>query len=349
MLSDGTRRLSCSVCRRRDHDAARRRSSAHRARQATRNVLSLPCTALSRRRRAYLESLRRLRTLPVPDLVLPGHPAADRTAQSPCLSEERRQALLEQGIDDLEKVLARYEADGADFLDGNPKPLLQDLYYLGEFRGSAIYGFFAASKFFVLNAPGPGLVDFLKTRLKMVGRDLIAPAAVLLTSCESASTAGLLEIIEKGGEVVASTEGLAKLRESLPPGTKLLAAEDLPGKGWFPVVSIPLRGRGFAPAAYELLWAGKKVLLTGRIPQSITQETGQVLIRDLTGPGGDVLGYSASIFELRDRKPDLWLPANPTHEQNANLYDRDWAIMIEDNVVIINFIRNFILSPGKKE
>jgi glyoxylase-like metal-dependent hydrolase (beta-lactamase superfamily II) len=299
--------------------------------------------------RAYLESLRRLRTWPVPDLVLPGHPAADRTPQSPCLSEERWKALLKQGIDDLEKVLARYQADGADFLDGNPKELLKDLYYLGEFRGSAIYGFFAASKFFVVNAPGPGLVDFLKTRLEQVGRELTAPAAVLLTSGEPAAAAGVREIIGKGGEVVASREGLSKLKESLPPETKLIAAEDLPREGWFPVVSIPLRGRGFAPVAYELEWAGKKVLLTGRIPQSITQETGQALISELTGPSADVVGYSASIFELRERKPDLWLPARATHEQNANLYDRDWANIIEDNVMLINFARNFILSPGKKE
>ena len=54
---------------------------------------------------AYLESLRRLRAMPVPDLVLPGHPRADVTPQSPCLSQERWRSLLGQGIDDLEKVI----------------------------------------------------------------------------------------------------------------------------------------------------------------------------------------------------------------------------------------------------
>ena len=58
----------------------------------------------------------------------------------------------------METLLARFEADGADFLDGNPKKLLPDLYYLGDFNGSATYGFFAASKFFLVDAPGgPGL------------------------------------------------------------------------------------------------------------------------------------------------------------------------------------------------
>jgi hypothetical protein len=36
--------------------------------------------------RAYAASLRALRALPVPDLVLPGHPRADRTPQPARLS-----------------------------------------------------------------------------------------------------------------------------------------------------------------------------------------------------------------------------------------------------------------------
>ena len=136
------------------------------------------------------------------------------------------------------------------------------------------------------------------------------PAAVLLTACDDRATGGLKELVEKcGSMVVASTEGAGHIREKFPALTTVIAAEDLPGKSWFPVVSIPLRGRGFAPAAYELTWHGKKVLFSGRIPLVVTPETGQGLIRELTGPGGDVRGYSASILELRERNPDLWLPA----------------------------------------
>jgi glyoxylase-like metal-dependent hydrolase (beta-lactamase superfamily II) len=310
---------------------------------------------LSRRYRgdasAYIESLRRLRAMPVPDLVLPGHPAADRASQSPCLSQERWQSLLGKGIDDLEQVLSRHEADGADFLDGAPKQLLTDLYYLGEFGDSAVYGFFASAKFFLVDAPGGhGLVDFLSTRLRRLGREPAWPTAVLLTSCDKTVGGGLKELVEKcGSQVVASSEGIESLKKSLPRGTTFIVAEDLPGKAWFPVVSIPLRGRGLGLTAYELDWNRKKVLFSGRIPLVITQETGQGLIRELTSPGGEIEGYSASVFELRDRKPDVWLPASPIHEQNANLYDRDWPRMIEDNVLLINFIRNFIHSPARKQ
>src|SRR6185312_8235167 len=144
--------------------------------------------------RSSLASLRELRALPVPDLVLPGHPGADPTPQSPCLAPGRWAALLEDGIRELETLLARYEVDGADFLDGDPKPLLPDLYYLGDFRGAAVYGFFAASKFFLVDAPGgPGLVAFVNTRLRQLGREPVAPSAVLLTSCGAGETAGLPE------------------------------------------------------------------------------------------------------------------------------------------------------------
>ena len=118
----------------------------------------------------YLESIRRLRAMPVPDLVLPGHPAADLSPQSPCFTQEHWQSLLGRGIDDVEKVLSRYKADGADFLDGAAKQLLPDLYYLGELQGSEVYGFFASSKFFVVDAPGgPGPGRFLVDAVEASG------------------------------------------------------------------------------------------------------------------------------------------------------------------------------------
>ncbi len=296
--------------------------------------------------RDYLESLRRLRELPVPDLLLPGHPGADVTPQSPCLSQERWLSLLEAGIHDLETVLSRYEADGADFLDGIPKQLLPDLYYFGNFRGSAVYGFFASSKFFVVDAPGgPGLLEFLNSRLRRLGREPAAPAAVLLTSCDMAATAGLKELIEKcHTQVVASADGFQSLKDSCPRGTILIPQEELPDKGWFPVVPVSLRGRGFAPAGYQLTLAGKTVLFSGRSPLVVTQQTGQSLIRDLSSSTGNIQDYVASLTELRDRKPNLWLPALPLNDQNANLYDGQWQRVIDDNLTVIQFIVN----SGKK-
>ena len=233
----------------------------------------------------YLDTLERLRQVPVPDLVLPGHPRADVSPESPCLSQDRWQSLLDRGIADLKTILSRYASDGADFLDGIPKVLLPELYYLGNFRGSAVYAFFASSKFFVVDAPGgAGVLDFVKGGLRRLGREPSNPAAVLLTSCSRSATAGLSELVEKcRTAVVVSADGVEFLRESLPPGTTIIPAEELPDKGWFPVISIPLRGLGFAPAAYELTVVRKrKFSLPGEIPRA--RYTGD---RATTHPGFD--------------------------------------------------------------
>jgi len=283
--------------------------------------------------RTYLASLHELRALPVPDLVLPGHPGADPTPQSPCLSQQRWEALLDEGIRDLETLLARYQIDGADFLDGDPKPLLPDLYYLGDFQGAAVYGFFASSKFFLVDAPGgPGLVEFVNARLRQLGREPVAPTAVLLTACGPDETAGLKELVQEcHAQVVASPAGLPSIKHSCPEGTIVLSAEELPDHGWFPVRPIPLRGRGLAPIAYQLPWADKTVLLSGRIPTKVTQETWEGLVSELSKSRETTLDYLSSVNQLGERKPDLWLPAVPTDGQNANLYDKEWQEVIADN------------------
>ncbi len=145
---------------------------------------------------------------------------ADVTPQGASLSQARWESVLDSGIHDMETLLSRYEADGANFLDGTPKQLLPGLYYLGDFRGVAVYGFFTAAKFFVVDAPGgPGLVEFLSSRLRRLGREPVAPTGVLLTSCGPDETAGLKELVEKWHPlVVASPEGAQASRNCVPPG-----------------------------------------------------------------------------------------------------------------------------------
>jgi glyoxylase-like metal-dependent hydrolase (beta-lactamase superfamily II) len=283
--------------------------------------------------RAYLSSLRELRLLPVPDLILPGHPRAETEPQSPCLSHQGWRGLLDQGIRDMETLLARFKADGADFLDGNPKRLLPDLYYLGDFKGTAIYGFFASSKFFLVDASGgPGLKEFVKTRLVQLGLKPAEPTAVLLTSCGAEATAGLKELVEKcPTQVVASPLGLQSIRESCPAGTVILPAEELPNRGWFKVTPMLLRGRGLAPMAYLLSWAGKTVLFSGRIPIRLTVETWAELFSDISKSREATADYLISVNRLGELKPDLWLPTVTTAGRNANLYGSEWEDIVAEN------------------
>ncbi len=283
--------------------------------------------------RDYLASLRRLRALPLPDLVLPGHPRMDAVPQSPRLTEEHWHALLDRGTRDMEQLLARYDADGEDFLDGSPRELLPGLHSLGDLGGAAVYCLASRAGLFLFDAPGGGaLVGFLRERFRGLGWEGRKPTAVLLTSTDEAATSGLAALVkETGCRVVAPKAGLDVVRAVCPPGTELLTEGDLAGKGWFEVRAIPLAGRGHAALAYRFPWAGKTVLVSGRIPVKASVPSVEQMFRDVFGPAGNRDEYLRSLDDLKDVGPDLWLPAVPVHGQNANLYDRDWAQVLERN------------------
>ncbi len=283
--------------------------------------------------RDFLASLRRLRALPTPDLVLPGHPRQDAVAQSPRLTAKDWHAQLDRGIAELETLLTRYDTDGANFLDGNPKELLPGLRYLGDWGGSPVYCLTTPKGLFLFDAPGgDGLVDFLAKHFKELGWEGRKPTAVLLTSAGEGATAGLAALVRSSGcQVVAPRAGLDAIRRLCPPGTRVLSDGDLATSGWFDVRPIPLEGRGLAPMAYEVRWAGKTVLVSGRIPVKLSLPEAERLVGEVNGPHGSPEGYRKSLDRLAEVHPALWLPAVPVHGQNANLYDDDWAKVLGQN------------------
>jgi glyoxylase-like metal-dependent hydrolase (beta-lactamase superfamily II) len=283
--------------------------------------------------RDYLTTLRRLRALPLPDLVLPGHPQMDLLPQSPRVSAARWQALLDQGIAEMARLLARYEADGANFLDGIPRELLPGLHYLGNFGGSAVYCLNAPKGRFVVDAPGSPLLDaFLANRFQKLGWGEARLTAVLLTSAGAEATAGLDALVHGTGcQVVVPDGAVEAARRLCPAGTELHSAQDLEKSGWLEVRALPVPGRGPAAVAYQVRWAGKTVLFSGRVPVKLTPPGGEQLVREVAGPGGSAEQYLKSLDRLARVKPDLWLPAVPVHGQNANLYDDDWAKVLRQN------------------
>jgi glyoxylase-like metal-dependent hydrolase (beta-lactamase superfamily II) len=279
----------------------------------------------------YLSSLRRLRAMTVPDLVLPGHPRLDGVPQNPALSQQRWEEILDAGIRELEQLVAHYQGDGANFLDDSPKELLPGLHYLGNLAGAALYCLTTPHGLFVIdapNAPGePSLADLLAQRFR--GQKI---AAVLLTSADETATAGLAAVVKRFGcTVVSPTHALDRVRSLCLPGTRILTEHDLEKSGWLDVRVIPLEGRGVAPLAYEVRWAGKTVLFSGRIPEKLSSLSFEQLLRDVLVSGEGVSGYLRSLKRLEQIKTDLWLPAVPVHGQNANLYDQEWAKVLEQN------------------
>ncbi len=169
-------------------------------------------------------------------------------------------------------------------------------------------------------------------RLAQLGVPAADPFAVLLTSCDGQAIAGLKDVIlQSGASVVASSAGMEVIRRECGPGTVIIAAEDLAGKGWFPVRVVSLRGRGVAPVAYAVSFHGKTALFSGRIPIQSKIEREQVLIREISSSRAAVIDYLIAVNQLGALEPDLWLPASGADGQNANLYDADWKNVIDFN------------------
>lgn len=286
----------------------------------------------------YLATLREFKKLPAPDLLLPGHPHADPAPQSPFITPADWQARLDEGIADLLAVKEHFASDGADFLDGTGKELLPGLYYLGDIDECAVYLLATAEHLLLIDAPGgKELPDWLDGKLADLGLGSRRLTAVLLTSSDSLAVAGLPELVARHGCAVVCRRSAQPAVEMLcPDDTRVLTAEELPSAGWLDVTTMPLADFHPDALAYIVLWQGKKVMISGRMPIPASIEDYSDLRRAMNGPLRDAKAYRKSLHELLPVRPDLWLPAVPLHGQNANLYDEKWLNTISFGLEMIS-------------
>lgn len=286
---------------------------------------------------AYLSTLRKLREMPPPDLVLPGHPRMDPEPQRPTFSAERWRSLMDEGIGELQALLERYARDGADFLDGQPKELEPGLYYLGDLGGRALYALYLNQKLLLVDAPGgPELPDVVAGALSRLRVPARTPAAILLTSADHTAISGLRSLLKRWrAAVVVPPEGREAVRADSRTAVRILTPEELRRAFGVEVGAVPLGGRGKAPVGYIATVRGKTVLLSGRIPARPDQPSMVALLADLRreGSGGSFL---AAVARLGKLKPDLWLPAQPSYGQNANLYAGEWENMVIRNLAAMS-------------
>jgi glyoxylase-like metal-dependent hydrolase (beta-lactamase superfamily II) len=276
---------------------------------------------------AYLKTLRELEQLPAPDLLLPGHPQLAQETISAKLTPHEWSSLLSQGIQKMEELTKRYAADGADFLDGNPKELLPGLHYLGDFSNAAVYCFSNQSSIVLFDAPGgPEFLDFLTERLNGIGLNLFMLTAVAVTGTGPESTAGLRDLTkETGCQIIASRSDQDEIRQICPDVSLLLLTENEANQHpWLPLRPIPLKGFNRIQTAYAIEWQGKQVLVSGRFPAKITN----TMIPQLQRMRFDPTTFAQTLSRIERVEPDLWLPAKPIHGQNANLYEGDWQDML---------------------
>ena len=300
--------------------------------------------------RDYLASLKQLREMAPPDILLPGHPQVRGPAMDPQdvlaggnaeeqgvsaeVTSQQWQELLESGIDEMQALVARYDADGEDFLDGTPRQVLTGLYYLGEFEGSAVYVLKHRAKWILFDAPGgPGLEEFLKDQLQGLGQAFQQLSTVIVTSTSLEQTTGLPRLVQKFKcTVIARRDGIEELRGRLPDGTRFLAAEDLDDQAALPIKAIPLSGLGTSPMGYQFQREDKTVLVSGPfLVQVNTPQSVNDLQHHLSSPGANIGEFENSLGQLGQIKPQVWLPARPVNGQNANLYDDQWRSILNRN------------------
>jgi glyoxylase-like metal-dependent hydrolase (beta-lactamase superfamily II) len=290
---------------------------------------------------AYLATLRQLGSLPMPDLVLPGHPRSDPSPQNPRLTPDRWKGLLDHSVFELEQLSARYAADGADFLDGEPKQLAAGLFYLGDFDQRACYALVSQSRSLLFDAPGgeaaADLLDAVWRRLAVEPPPL---AAVLLTSCRSANVSGLGSIVARFGcRVVASSNGIDAAKRLCPADTVVLSADDLSALGWEGLEALPLAGLDETAVAYHFRRGDAVVLVSDSLP---IEGDGGAMARSREAqsqPANDWKALHESLLSLERIQPNLWLSAAPLHGRNANLYGDDWPQVIRLNVELLRRAR----------
>jgi hypothetical protein len=108
-------------------------------------------------------------------------------------------------------------------------------------------------------------------------------------------------------------------------------ADELSAKEWFTVNTVALSGRGLAPVAYQLSWADRTVLFSGRLPIKRQSSAVDSLFQEFSEVPASHKDYADSLDRLAGLKPDLWLPGAPVDGQNANLYGPEWEEIIEAN------------------
>lgn len=281
----------------------------------------------------YLETLRQLRAMPLPDLILPGHPQMDEIPQNPHLTDSKWKALLDVGISELQLVAARHEVDGANFLDGTPRGLLKGLDYLGNIGSLGLYCLTTSEGLVLVDAPGEGsLVDVVSERLRKLEKSPQPIVAILMTSAASEASSGLAEVVRQTKcRVVVPKAALDIFRQRFPEEINWLTEQDLTSIGDFSTRAIPIDGPHGASLAYLIRADEKSILISGHIPVRPSASSIGELHRLLKSRTDGLTEYLKSLGKFSNLRPDLWLPAIPIQGRNANLYDTEWQELLEQN------------------
>ncbi len=283
---------------------------------------------------ALESSLAMLAAMPLPDLVLPGHPRNDPMPERPEPADWWWQRILARGMERLREVQRRFREDGADFLDGSPREILPGLHYRGDRSGVALYAIAPpGGSLYLVNAPGGAeLGELARASALDAGVGSGTPTAILLTSCAPSATEGLRSLVESARcPVYAPDDGLEEIRSRCPPGADVRPASTLAAFSEHPVRVIAMGGLSSPSVCYLFAIGRRSVLFSGEGPDAVTIEPEDTGPRWSGVPPLDRAEALRAIETLASVAPEVWLPLRPLAAPNANLYEGDWARTIHHN------------------
>ena len=296
----------------------------------------------------YLRSLEKLRSLPGPDFVLPGHPWGEMR-QSPRLGESHWHALLDRGIEELQRLTERYARDGADFLDGTAKQLAEGVFYLGDCEGRTAYALVLDECCLLFDAVrGERPDEFVAAAWQELGLAPPAISAVLLTSCQADNVSGLGRLAAATGcRVVVSPVGVETARRLCPDETEVLSIEELATLPCEGLEAFAAPGRDDTAAVYHFSAGDAQVLISADIPIEVMGTDLSDLFQELRNEVWEVDQFSSSLANLRAIRPNLWLSAWPRYGRNANLYDDYWLQTMLRNEQLLRRYRLMKNAPER--
>ena len=283
----------------------------------------------------YLASLKKLRGIPAPDLLLPGHPRSDPIPQDPRLSRDQWHGLLDPGIAELEQLVEHYHRDGTDFLDGTPKQIAEGLYYLGDLGDHAVYAVISGEQLLLFDACGDGIKEFIASAWTALGVFPPDLAAVLLTSCQPQKLAGLANLLEGNCcRIVASPDAHDALRQACPCAI-VISPDDLAGLPLADGQGFVIPGNEDAATAYTFLIDVRQVAVTGEVPLEVDETKMPRVFDRLRDRDWDYALYSEFLDKLERFEPGIWLSAKPMFGRNADVYNDLWLRTISLNRLLL--------------
>ena len=300
--------------------------------------------------RAYLKTLERLEAMPPPDIVLPGHPRQGRAADATRIDKQTWQRLLSRGKKDVKAAITRFNRDGADFLDGQPKEIVPRIYYLGDRDNDPVYCLAAERGLIVFDAPGgAGLEAWVRDRMKPLLKHELPIKYVVLTSLDPSATRAL-EASEQMVNIRLAVDevNLNDTRRRFGSRYEVRSVQSIAREFDQKIQSIAAPGRLAGGAVYVLQSDKHVVCFSGKHLFRLERYNVQALLSALTTGHGDVEQYLQLLDRLAKIEPDVWLPAVSVKDQNAHLYNDEWKKLVEDVRAVVEFWSKHQHGPQKR-